>query len=336
MTDSLILVAIQLICIIVPFIIIIGIIGNSINIIVLTRSALYNHSCSRYFLALAGNNLFLSSAFLINRLLITGYQLDLTKISLLSCKFIQYVTGVCVVISPYFIVLASIDRYCASSKNIQRRKFSNIRITRWALIFVVILIGLYYINYLVLIDLRKDDSFGCAIRGDTIYKQIYPITQVMVFAIIPPCLMGFFGGMTIYNMKHIRFLPRVAVRYRRTENQLGRMLILQVGTYIVLTLPLSIAYLILVLPNSFKTTTKFQFMYLICQLFFYLSCVTAFILYFFSADIYRHECIRLICRMGQIYRETRLNLSRNPNSILPMNTTSNNTRAAIAVNSKRY
>ncbi|CAF4958911.1 unnamed protein product [Rotaria sp. Silwood1] len=158
----------------------------------------------------------------------------------------------------------------------------------------------------------------------------------MVFAIIPPCLMGFFGGMTIYNMKHIRFLPRVAVRYRRTENQLGRMLILQVGTYIVLTLPLSIAYLILVLPNSFKTTTKFQFMYLICQLFFYLSCVTAFILYFFSADIYRHECIRLICRMGQIYRETRLNLSRNPNSILPMNTTSNNTRAAIAVNSKRY
>ncbi|CAF1289140.1 unnamed protein product [Rotaria sordida] len=122
MTDSLVQFAIQLICTIVSTIIVIGIIGNSINIVVLSRSTLHNHACSRYFLALAGNNLFLSSAFLINRLLITVYQLDVTKISLLSCKLIQYITGICVVISPYFIVHASIDRYCASSRNVQRRK----------------------------------------------------------------------------------------------------------------------------------------------------------------------------------------------------------------------
>ncbi|CAF3224959.1 unnamed protein product [Rotaria sp. Silwood2] len=267
--------------------------------------------------------------------MITGYQLDLTKVSVLSCKLIQYVTSVCVVMSPYFIVLASIDRYCASSRNVQRRKFSKIRVTRWALMFVVVLVAVYYINYLVLIDLREDDSLGCAIRGDTIYKQVYSITQVFVFAIIPPCLMGFFGGMTIYNMKHTRFLPRAAARYRRTENQLGRMLLVQVGTYIVLTLPLSISYLILVLPNSFKVTAKFQFIYLICQLFFYLSCVTTFILYFFSAHTYRNECIRLICRMGQIYRETHIHLPRSQNSIQPMTATSNNI-LAIAANSTRH
>ncbi|CAF1239129.1 unnamed protein product [Rotaria sordida] len=307
MADSLVQLAIQLICTIVSTIIVIGIIGNSINIVVLSRSTLHNHACSRYFLALAGNNLFLSSAFLINRLLITVYQLDVTKISLLSCKLIQYVTGICVVISPYFIVHVSIDRYCAT---------------------------LCYIDYLVFIDLRQDDSLGCAIRGDIIYKKIYSITQFIVFAIIPPCLMGFFGGMTIYNMKHIYLLPRVAKRYCRTENQLGRMLLLQVDAYILLTLPLSISYLILVLPNSFKITTQFQFMYLICQLFYYLSCVTIFILYFFSANIYRNEYIRLIYQMSRIYRETRIHLTRTRNSILPITTTSNNTRA-LASNSTR-
>jgi uncharacterized membrane protein YidH (DUF202 family) len=323
MIDSFIQLAIQLPRIIAPFIIVLGVVGNSVNIVVLTRSALYNHACSRYFLALASNNLFLSSAFLVNRLLITGYQLDVTKISVLSCKLVQYVTGVSVVISPYLIVLASMDRYCASSTSTQRRKFSNVRVTRWALVSIVVLVALYYINYLVLIDLRKDDSLGCAIRGDTIYKQVYPITQCFVFAVIPPCLMGFFSGMTICNIKHVCLLPRVAARYRRTENQLVRMLLLQVGTYIVLTLPLSIAYLILVLPNSTKVTPKFKFAYLICQLVYYFSCVTAFILYFLSADIYRKECIRLIYNIPRIYHGIRIHLTRTQNSVLPMVTSVN-------------
>ena len=323
MINSLIQLSIQLACTIVPVIIICGVIGNSINITVLTRPVLYNHACSRYFLALASNNLFLSSVFLVNRLLITGYQLDVTKVSVLSCKLVQYVTGVCVVISPYFIVLASIDRYCASSRNVQRRKFSNVTVARWALVSVVVLVAVYYINYLVLIDLRKDDSLGCAIRGDTIYKQVYPITQFFVFTVIPPSLMGLFGGMTICNMKQVRLLPRVAARYRRTENQLVRMLLIQVGIYIVLTLPLSTAYLILVLPNSIKVTPKFQFTYLICQLFYYLSFVTAFILYFLAADIYRRECIRLIHKIFRFYREIHIHITRTQNIVRPMITSNN-------------
>jgi uncharacterized membrane protein YidH (DUF202 family) len=334
MVDSLIQLAIELVCTIIPVIIVLGVISNSVNIAVLSRSVLYNHACSRYFLALAGNNLFLSSAFLINRLLITGYQLDITKISNLSCKLVQYVTGVAVVISPYFIILASIDRYCASSRNVQRRKFSNVRVAPWALVSVVVLVALYYINYLVLIDLRKDDSLGCAIRGDTIYKKVYPITQFFVFAIIPPCLMGLFGGMTICNMKHVHSLPRVAARYRRTENQLVRMLLLQVGIYIILTLPLSIAYIILVLPNSIKVTAKFQFAYLICQLFYYLSCVTSFILYFLSGDIYRKECIRLIYNLPRLYHEVRVHLTRTQNSVHPM-TNSVNTPAVLRHSTKQ-
>jgi hypothetical protein len=152
MTESLTQLAIQLTRAIVPIIMIVGMIGNSLNIAVLTRPALYCHACSRYFLALACNNLFYTSVILIYRLLADGYQLDPTRISLISCKLITYVYQVCVLLSPYFIVLASIDRYCVSSTSTQLRKFSNVRVTRWAILFVIVLIMLFYTNTAILID----------------------------------------------------------------------------------------------------------------------------------------------------------------------------------------
>ncbi|CAF2814871.1 unnamed protein product [Rotaria sp. Silwood2] len=105
----------------------VGITGNSLNIAVLTRPSLYNHACSRYFLALACNNLFYTSAILSYLLLANGYQLDVTKVSLISCKLVTYVYQVCATSSPFFIVLASIDRCYASSTSARVRKFSAVR-----------------------------------------------------------------------------------------------------------------------------------------------------------------------------------------------------------------
>jgi hypothetical protein len=204
--------------------------------------------------------------------------------------------------------------------NVQRRKFSNVRVARWALMFVIALFVLYFINTLVLVDLREDDGFGCTIRGDTIYKQAYSIIEVLLFAVIAPCLMGFFGGMTIYNTKRVHFFPARATRHRRTENQLVRMLLLQVGTHIILNLPTCVLYLMGVLPNSLKFTLEFGFATKICQLFFYSSVDTAFILYFLSSGVYRKECIRLMYKIVGIHRETRVHPSGSLNTAIPMNT----------------
>jgi hypothetical protein len=81
--------------------------------------------------------------------------------------------------------------------------------------------------------------------------------QVVLFAIIAPGLMALFGIMTIYNTKRVRVIPTAVSRYRRTENQLAVMLLLQVSTYIVLSVPISVTYLILVFPNTIQTTSVF-------------------------------------------------------------------------------
>ena len=323
MADSLTQLAIQLVRAIVPIIMVIGVVGNSLNIAVLTGPALYGHACSRYFLALSCNNLFYTSVLLTYRLLADGYQLDATKISLISCKLITYIYQTSLLSSPYFIVLASIDRYCASSTNANLRKFSNVKITRRAILLVIIVIMLFYIGTLILIDVRQTDTFGCRIRADTIYKQIYTIMQVVVLGIIAPCLMLVFGAMTIYNTKRVGIIPTGISRHRRTEKQLARMLLLQVSTHIILTLPTCVTYLILVTPNTISTTKIFYFARIMSQLLLYLSYTTAFFLYVISAQMYRKELMKLVYKILRLRGGNEVHPTTNTitNTIMPINRT---------------
>jgi hypothetical protein len=158
-------------------------------------------------------------------------------------------------------------------------------------------------NTAILIDLRSTDRFGCRIRADTIYKQVYPIMQMILFAIIAPVLMVLFGIMTIYNIKRVRVVPTAMSRHRRTENQLAVMLLLQVGTYIVLVVPTCVTYLILVFPNTIQTTSAFYFARTISQLFLYFSFVTPFFLYLVSARTYRQELVQLVYRILRLRDE---------------------------------
>ncbi|CAF1227864.1 unnamed protein product [Adineta steineri] len=323
MTDSLIQLAIQMTRAIVPIIILVGIIGNSLNIAVLSRPSLYNHACSRYFLALACNNLFYTSTMMIYRLLADGYQLDITKVSPISCKLIVYTFQTCGILSQYFVILASIDRYCASSSNVYLRKFSNVKVTRWAVLFVMMIIMLFYINTAVLIDLRTTDSYGCRVRGDTIYKQAYSIIQVILYAIIAPILMAIFGMMTIYNTKKVRVAPIIVSRHRRTENQLAFMLMIQVIVNIILTMPTCVTYLMLIMSLSIQTTSTFYFVRTISQLLLYFSFTTPFMLYVVSARVYRKELIQFMCRLLRLRNSNLIHLSTSTitNHVVPFNIT---------------
>src|SRR5690242_7150617 len=100
-------------------------------------------------------------------------------------------------ISPYMIVVASIDRYCASSTNGEIRKFSSVQVSKWVIGSVITVLSLFFINVLVMINIQPTKGFICLLQADTIYSHVYVITQVFLYAAIPPILMMFFGLMTI-------------------------------------------------------------------------------------------------------------------------------------------
>jgi hypothetical protein len=201
--------------------------------------------------------------------------------------------------------------------------FASTLATPLILFVIIIIIMLFYINTAVLIDLRTTDTFGCRIRRDTIYKQVYPVMQVIFFPIVAPGLMALFGIMTICNTKRVRVIPTALSRHRRTENQLAGMLLFQVGTYIVLAVPTSVTYLILVFPNTIQTTNVFYFARITSQLFLYCSFAIPFFLYVILARTYRKELVLLFYKVLRLRGATQVYPSTNTviNTIMPIKTT---------------
>jgi hypothetical protein len=317
MADSLVQLSNQLTRIIVPMIIIVGVVGNSLNIAILTRPALYYHACSRYFLALAGNNLFYSSVIFIYRLFDAQYHLTVSDNSTIACKIITYISTLSAFLCPYFIVFASIDRYWASSINAGIRKLSCARTAKWIILLVVTVFALLFINVLVMVDIQRVSGSSCILRADTIYGQVYAVTQVFLFAIVPPGLMILFGLMTIHNANQSRITLVTVSRFHRTERQLARMLFLQVSVHILLTLPSSTTYLMSILPNTIRTTILFSFISTIFQLLFNCSYVTSFFLYILSGHIYKKELLRLVYRIFRIRRDNKIQVAEKQTTILP-------------------
>lgn len=301
MDYSLMTLGTQLTRIILPMISVLGVAGNSLNILVLSRPALYRYSCSRCFLALAGNNLIYSGVLLTCRTLMDGYQMNFVSQSIIVCKIYTYLGTLLSFFAPYFIILASIDRFCATSPSAKLRGLSNVKVMKRAILFTIILLGVFLSNVPILIDISSDGR-RCRIADDTTYKQIYLFVQVSCFAIVPPLAMAMFGFMTIYNTTQYRAIRAAASRQRRTEVQLARMLLLQLGVHIFLNVPTSVTYLMFLLPSLYTPTILFYFLNTCFNFLFYLSYATAFILYFLSSRIYRQELMNFIQHMLKFRR----------------------------------
>jgi hypothetical protein len=287
---------------IVPIIIIFGTLGNILNIIVLTRRNLKGYACSIYFLGLSINNLFYSSIILICNLLLDGYGIDPSNYSNIYCKLISYLLNLCPNLSVYYIVLASIDRYCSSSINPEIRKLSRVKIARYLIILITIIVSLIMIGTLIAFDLR-DDGFGCTSRSDSLFNEIFLFIEVILYVIIAPFLLILFGSLTIYNTTKIGQNRQGIFRYRRTEKQLAKMLILQVSTHVIFAGPFCAMYLMLILPIQFRVTYKFYLIYILCKIPFYLTFISPFFLYILSAKIYRDQLIILFKNIFQTHHQ---------------------------------
>ncbi len=77
------------------------------------------------------------------------------------------------------------------------------------------------------------------------YYQLYSIVQVLFFCVIAPCLMTVFCILAIYNTKQVRIQPVHMKHHRRTDRQLGFMLLIQVSTFIVLNSPVCVVYIMI-------------------------------------------------------------------------------------------
>ncbi|CAF3713833.1 unnamed protein product [Rotaria sordida] len=120
-----------------------GVVGNILNILVLSQRALRSNSCAWIFLASSIANL-ISILFGLTTRIISGWTTDPIDNIGWACKLRAFVVFSTRTIASWLIVLATVDRWLSSSTNVHRRQKSTLKnVQRWTTIIVILSILLY-------------------------------------------------------------------------------------------------------------------------------------------------------------------------------------------------
>jgi hypothetical protein len=303
--------------VILPIQIIFGFFTNLLNILVLSRRTLLRGSpCTHYFLATAVTGILC---------VIIGPVIQFPQVRFnfapntnsVGCKLIPYLYVLMQYKTSVLLVLATFDRFCASTTSVNIRSWSSTRVARRAIIVTALVLPIALSPILVIWYINNVYDL-CLTYTDVGSKIVVSINTVAIYG-LPPSMMIIFGLLTILNIRAQRSrVASVAVdvtRQRRTDVQLARMLLCQVGAYLIFYLPLGITYTLLVF-NTVALTPLTTFIYAMSCLWYQCFSLAPFFLYTLSASVYRRELIRMVFRNKEFFRrnQTIVNtIARNPN-----------------------
>ncbi|CAF0949370.1 unnamed protein product [Didymodactylos carnosus] len=111
-----------------PILILIGTVGSILNLIIFNQKNLRKNPCSIYFIVYNLANFVYIYCLLFSLTLAVGYNIDPSAHNLVICRVRLYINVLFNVLSPYYLILASIDRILVTSRNALTRQRSTRRL----------------------------------------------------------------------------------------------------------------------------------------------------------------------------------------------------------------
>jgi hypothetical protein len=214
--------------------VIIGVIGNGINVLVFSTVRTYRTTpCSFYFLFASIFNIIYTTINLISRIVSVGFVIDLTRTSTSWCK----IRGFCIftfsLITLTCSCLATIDQFFATSRNVKLRRLSNIKWAHRIVVIVILIWCLHGIPVLLFYNISPV-SMTCTITnsGYNIYLIVYLLGLICG---IPVSIMVIFGYLTYRNIHLTRTLAE-----RQADRQLAKMTLIHVFLVVFCMVPYSV------------------------------------------------------------------------------------------------
>lgn len=274
-----------------PILFVLTITANAVNIRILSSRMLRLSPCTHYFLGYAILSIFYTCLACPTQIL-RSYSIDWAH-QPIGCKAHFYLLFLIPVQTKVMLLFASFDRYYSSSKSRQFNSTSTVKIARMVII-LGILVAAVYMSPMLFVYSWDEQSRTCHSKSHPSVHW-YALSQILFYYVIAPVLMITFGILTIRNIRKISVRAKLltsATSRRKTEGQLARMLLLQVGVHLILSLPFGIIYLINTIDSTTRTPTILGIRYILvilqqCDYF------VSFFLYTLSASIYREELSRI-------------------------------------------
>ncbi|CAF1090879.1 unnamed protein product [Adineta steineri] len=232
------------------FVLIIGIIGNGINItIFLTKPTYRTTPCTFYFLIGSITNFIYIIINFPSRIVI-GYGFDLTRTSVSWCKARQCLVSTLSLITLTCSCLATIDQFLVTSQSVNLRRRSNIK---WAHRIVLIIIIIWCLHGIPIVLFRNISPISktCTFTN-VVYATYIPIYYIVILSGTPVLIMTLFGCLTYRNIRETRILAQ-----QQADRQMVKMTLVQVILVVICITPYGIdnAYG-LITSNAQKDATQ--------------------------------------------------------------------------------
>ena len=215
--------------IILPICFIFGNIGNCFNLILFSQRSSRSCSCLLYFLSASIINIFILNFSLVLRILRGIWNIDPAVKFLWFCRWRLYFVANCFLIYRSSILLACIDRMCASSRSARIRRISQPKVAYCLIVGQWIFIAVYFIPNLVFPAL----IFGqCLLPPGTTFTN-YSTAMSLGQGLFIPSAMIVCGFVTLRHLKLMKTqvtpLNTVHADQRRVIGQFLTMLFVQVA-----------------------------------------------------------------------------------------------------------
>jgi len=224
-----------------------GLVGNLLNTIVfLSLQTFRQSSCAFYLTIMSMVNIVQLITGLLSRIMISGFNIDWTQISLFYCKFRTFLYEIAALISLACICLATIDQYFATCTRPRWQQWSNIKLAQRLLILTIFLIIIEQIPtliYYVQIESSTPGEFICTITNVNFIQFNIYCNYLILGNIIPYLILFSFGLMAYRNVQQLAHRAVPLVR-RELDKQLTVMVLVQLISAFFTLLPDFIVYMI--------------------------------------------------------------------------------------------
>ena len=268
-----------------------------------------------YFLAATCVNIFVVFVIFPFRISVGTFNTDPTVYNEPLCRIQVYIFSVIRALGLWFIALACVDRFFCSSSSTKLRSLSSNKVAQRAICGCTVFMIVIYIHYLIYYEIGlAPDQFGrltptcIAQRG--VYRTFAPLWNMVWYALLPTFLMLIFGLLTIANVRqsHRHVAPQnrqdqTQIRRNRLNNQLLKMLLVQVITILVTIAPFIVYRLRASLTSNVKSEYQLAQENLFLQTATVVSLISpsiSFYLFTLSGTIFRRELLRILSNCLQV------------------------------------
>ena len=212
-----------------------GLIGNSLNIIIFLRHKFFHQNqCVFYLTAESIVDCVQLLITFTSRIGIIVFNYDPMQTSLTWCKIRSMIAPVCALISMTTVCFAVIDQYLSTHHNPRLRKTSTLQLAQTLMCLNVSIWLLYGISFLVFFGIRP--SVGCAPIQLSFLRYYQFFHFPVLLGLLPMIIGSIFSVLAYRNVRRI-VRRQISHTQRRLDRQLTAMVLARVTFLIIVTLP---------------------------------------------------------------------------------------------------